>query len=64
MLNLAWLLHRGRVHAGPDRHALALPLWLRAGERNCSEGALLAGHAYREGSRLGLPGGAAACKGT
>lgn len=57
MVNLAWLLHRGAVHAGPDRHALALPLWLRAAERNHSEGALLAGHAYRQGARLGLAGG-------
>ncbi|KAL4458581.1 hypothetical protein ABPG75_013446 [Micractinium tetrahymenae] len=57
MLNLAWLLHCGSVHAAPDRHALALPLWLRAADRNYSEGALLAGHAYGRGSSLGLPGG-------
>lgn len=63
MLNLAWLLHRNSFHTGPDRHALALPLWLRAAERNYSEGALLAGHAYQQGDRLGLPGGESSMEG-
>lgn len=58
-LNLAWLLHRGGVVAGAERHRLALPLWLRAAACNQTEGMLMAGHLLRDGHKWGLPGGEA-----
>lgn len=57
-LNLAWLLHRGAVHADPDRHSLAQELWQRAAALGEVEGMLMAGHQLLDGGRLGLDGGA------